>query len=445
MISFYLTNANRQTSSIVMYVSFKGKRYTTYIGESVAPSLWLTRKQRVKEGAGDLSAELLNDRLNKWRNAGELTINYFKDKHYLPSKEEFTQVLDRMRHGGMSASEHTSVADYFDTFCKRYRGQVSDGRYKHYTLTKNILLKYQAYSRKVYYFEDLGMDFYSSFQRWCFDTQGYSSNYFGSIIRILKRVSDEAKTDGVHSSSCIEAKGFSAPEEAVDNIYLTEDELIAMHRFKITNQVVLEDNPNLDEWMIDKRTKSLNKAKDLFLISAFTGLRYSDASRLKDWNIADGTISIKTQKTGARVVIPLHWVVKEIIDNGYDFNERVSDVHLNIQIKEVARLVGMTEPVTLTRNKSGKEIELTLPKYLWVTSHTARRSFATNAYKAGLPTIAIMKITGHTREATFLRYIKVSEDENAEMLKMHSFFSKPSDITALEIAEQSAEKNAEKT
>ncbi len=65
----------------------------------------------------------------------------------------------------------------------------------------------------------------------------------------------------------------------------------------------------------------------------------------------------------------------------------------------------------------------TFRKYELVCTHTARRSFATNAYKAGVPTIAIMKITGHTQESTFLRYIKVSAEENAEMLAKHPFFT----------------------
>ena len=42
--------------------------------------------------------------------------------------------------------------------------------------------------------------------------------------------------------------------------------------------------------------------------------------------------------------------------------------------------------------------------------------------KAGVPTIAIMKITGNPKESTFLRYIKVSAEENAEMLRKHPFF-----------------------
>lgn len=45
-----------------------------------------------------------------------------------------------------------------------------------------------------------------------------------------------------------------------------------------------------------------------------------------------------------------------------------------------------------------------------------------NAYKAGVPTLAIMKITGHKLDSTFLKYIRVSAEENAEILSTHPFF-----------------------
>ena len=56
-------------------------------------------------------------------------------------------------------------------------------------------------------------------------------------------------------------------------------------------------------------------------------------------------------------------------------------------------------------------------------TYTARRSFATNAYLAGLPPISIMKITGHKTESSFMKYIKISEKENAIQLKGHEFFN----------------------
>ena len=64
-----------------------------------------------------------------------------------------------------------------------------------------------------------------------------------------------------------------------------------------------------------------------------------------------------------------------------------------------------------------------LPRWELVSSHTARRTAATNMYKAGIPAISIMKITGHRTEAAFMRYIRISKEENAAMLADNPFFN----------------------
>ncbi len=72
--------------------------------------------------------------------------------------------------------------------------------------------------------------------------------------------------------------------------------------------------------------------------------------------------------------------------------------------------------------KGGKLIKNELPKYELIKTHTARRTGATNMYLAGIPTIDIMKITGHRTESEFLKYIKVSKQETATKLSSHPYF-----------------------
>lgn len=64
---------------------------------------------------------------------------------------------------------------------------------------------------------------------------------------------------------------------------------------------------------------------------------------------------------------------------------------------------------------------MTIPKKLWklIASHTAGRSFATNYYLDGFPTIDLMKITGHTTERSFLKYIKISKLDTTNRLQKH--------------------------
>jgi hypothetical protein len=43
-------------------------------------------------------------------------------------------------------------------------------------------------------------------------------------------------------------------------------------------------------------------------------------------------------------------------------------------------------------------------------------------YKAGIPSISIMRITGHTTEKAFMKYIKITAEENAELMAKNKFF-----------------------
>lgn len=62
-------------------------------------------------------------------------------------------------------------------------------------------------------------------------------------------------------------------------------------------------------------------------------------------------------------------------------------------------------------------VETTVPKWELISTHTARRSFATNEYlramREGRSYRPIMEILGHSKESTFFGYIKVSPEQNA--------------------------------
>ena len=95
--------------------------------------------------------------------------------------------------------------------------------------------------------------------------------------------------------------------------------------------------------------------------------------------------------------------------------------------KLICKKVGLTEelngkifksfPNEVTGKKHMRKVDGTYPKYLFVSSHTCRRSFATNLYKMKFPHVSIMQITGHKTESSFLKYIKVTPSEHAEMLE----------------------------
>ncbi|MDR1764418.1 MAG: site-specific integrase [Dysgonamonadaceae bacterium] len=187
-------------------------------------------------------------------------------------------------------------------------------------------------------------------------------------------------------------------------IYLNINEIRAIYNLKI------------------KETNS-RKIRDLFVIGCYTGLRFSDLSQLTNRNIIGNKIVTKTRKTGEVVEIPLHPLVSEIIryHNGIPACD-CSLFNFNKCIKTVCKRANITDKILIERTKGHKIERFTTPKYALVSSHTARRSFATNAYLSGILPAKIMLITGHKSEQTFFEYIRIGKAENARELAEHAFF-----------------------
>jgi len=183
--------------------------------------------------------------------------------------------------------------------------------------------------------------------------------------------------------------------EETDHVYLDEAEIKMI----------------TDAKMPDAR---LAEIRDLFVIQCWTGLRISDLSRLERGNIANGLLSIRTKKTKESVVIPVTDELQKVLDKYPEQLPKIpTDQHFNRQLKIICKLAGIDEPIMAEVKTNGMTVIKQVPKYELVTSHTARRSFATNLYRRGLPASQIMLLTGHKTEGAFLRYIKVSKEDNA--------------------------------
>lgn len=160
------------------------------------------------------------------------------------------------------------------------------------------------------------------------------------------------------------------------------------------------------------------------MIGCLTALRFSDYSRLQPKNFVRNKIVIKTKKTNTPVQIPIHPLVKEIIDK---YNKQLPPPptiqHFNRKIKKMCREIGFTKKILYERTVGHKRISKLVPKYQFISSHTARRSAATNMYVSGILAFRIMLITGHKTEKSFFRYIRITREENVKILARHKFFT----------------------
>lgn len=404
-VKFYLLRPKSKTETgLICSVSYDKKRIRFCIKESVNPKFWNPKTSRARITPSFPESAEFNQRLNNIASkVNKLYLDSFNANEEPPTEAMLGRYI---RSEILKENTKLSFFDFYQDFIDKTAagGRVnSKGKLirpeaaKYYKTALKILKEY----RNKLEFEDITLEFYNDFVSYL-NGKGFSINTVGDNIKKLKAVMAAALELGYHKNTAFQGKYFTKPSEEADNIYLSINEL------KEIETLDLSSKPSLD------------RVRDLFLIGCYTGLRFSDYSRLTPKNIANGFIEIEQLKTGERVVIPVHSIVKKIISKYNGLPPTISNQKFNNYLKEICQDVkSLQETESKTITKAGKKIIVNMFKWQMVSSHTARRSFATNEYLNGTSTLTIMAVTGHKTEKAFLKYIKVSKKEEAERMKQH--------------------------
>jgi integrase len=299
---------------------------------------------------------------------------------------------------------------FIDEFIKnRELSGKPNGSIQVYKKTQKHLKDYCKKYGAINY-ESINLEFLEKFQRFLYsEPRLLSVNYSLKLIQNLKLFLNEAKELEYHNNDAYKSRKFTIKKEEITHIYLTLEELERMYNED------LKENPKLE------------RVRDTFIVGCFTGLRFSDFTKLQPQHFKKigevEVLEIVTQKTNQKVTIPIHPKVQSILKK-YDgiMPRPISNQKMNEYLKDLGELVKINDDIVISRTKGGQRTEEVFKKYDLISSHTARRSFATNSFKAGVPSISIMKITGHTTEKSFLQYIKISSEENAVLMAQNSFF-----------------------
>ncbi|SFD98588.1 site-specific integrase [Thermophagus xiamenensis] len=414
-IQFQLSKSKKATEKIVYVRLFHSKELDQWVSTKIKvnPAHWSNRQQLIKpqydqKGQNAVFIGLkryLEDNLSKIISYSEVgkgwlkqAVNsYFEGKPFEYSVGKAT--ISRKR-------TNTSLFEYIEDFIQQSQNAINPRTGKplnkivigDYIRTFNLLKEYSRSKRTKLDFEDINLEFYSKFVAYL-QKKNYSANTVGKFIKNLKVFLNKATEEGINTNLAYKSHRFVKIQVDTDNIALTENELKQLDDLDLSNKPYLE------------------RVRDLFLVGCWTGLRFGDLTNITPDKIQDGFINIVQSKTGDRVIIPLHSVVEKILAK-YNGNlpPAISNQKTNQYLKEIGKLAGLNDTITLTTIKGGKKQAETYQKWQLIKTHTARRSFATNLYKAGFPSHSIMRITGHKSESSFLKYIKVSPQEHAQLL-----------------------------
>lgn len=316
---------------------------------------------------------------------------------------------DRQNQGATSWMLRYIDSDRIDQHTMRYVGERTKihqrtvvHRFQSFLEDCRMADKFETFTSK---------DFEKLYTNWAYKQKNYKQNTVIASFGVLKPLLNAAKRDGIDVDDTY-YKELQGKGKDVDNIYLTEEEIKKIYDLDIS---ALKASGEIDS------KSSIEATRDLFIIGCWTGLRRSDINRLNDgvWSVKDGEdlLYVTAEKTKRQVVIPLHPMVKAIYKKYDGILPHLGDkFNTNRQLRDLGRLAGIDEIVPITENRGGKVVTYHYHKYELIGMHTARRSFATNMYLKGMPTVAIMQLTGHTTESNFLKYIKVTQEQNAMMI-----------------------------
>ncbi|MDP3432572.1 MAG: phage integrase SAM-like domain-containing protein, partial [Bacteroidota bacterium] len=268
---------------IRMRVIYGGNRIDFSTGSRIDTSKWDSDKQLVKNGCTNKlkqsSSEINADLLKYYTNIQNI-FKEFEVTDVTPTPEKLKSAFNKKCRKGISDETETEISkasfmNIFDEFLKEcgMQNNWSDSTYKKFAAVKNHLTNFNS-NLTFEVLDESGLSEYVNYLR---DKKDMRNSSIGKQIGFLKWFLRWALKKGHHNNNAFEIfkpKLKTTPKKV---IFLTWDELSKLRNYKI---------PETKQY--------LERVRDVFLFTCFTGLRYSDVYNLKTSDIKDNHIEITT-------------------------------------------------------------------------------------------------------------------------------------------------------
>ena len=312
-------------------------------------------------------------------------------------------------------------------FKKRTSKNISLESIKDFRTITSKLKQFQLDCSQVFSIDDVDTEFLSELTHWFVD-QGLKHNTIHDYMGSLRFCMKIAYKENFTKNRIYKAKGLVPPRQDIDEIYLTKEQIDELYSFDLSDRAkIIAEVGKLkmneaelffyERRLRPKHRNIYEQARDLFVVGCLTGQRFSDYSRISSGMIMESKgisfIRLTQNKTLKTVLIPVDKRVKAILDKYNGKLPKMSMRHLNTLTRYIAELLGWTWEPTFDNNRLGYKRGVRFCDM--ISSHTCRRSFATNAYAAGVPIKSIIAVTGHSREDSLRTYLKLQRREKGIM------------------------------
>jgi integrase len=400
--NFYIDTTQKDRKGMApinFYISFRGHRLKFYTGQKIAEDNWDKETQRVIPGTKNTA--YLNDLLDVIEeephtveriariNKIDCTVEHLKSQltYFTPKSTSFFDVFEefinsesvsnswtastmkRWKHLKANLEKFNSVYKLeFDsinqTFANKFIKTQTEATWANVTTKKALRMTIQ-------------------FVNWAHENKKHYSTSYRSIKIKIKQPNPEGNV-----------------------VYLTLEELSRVNKLTFS-----------------EIESGIEKARDVFLFSCFTGLRYSDLQNLKRSDIKGEFLHVHTIKTDETVKVPLTDTAKEILEKYKDLPvcpiPVISQQKYNDHLKTIGRRAKLDEMVTQVHFKGSERIETTLAKHQLLTSHVGRKTFVTIAVYLDIPLETVAKITGHKSDSIKAYYDIMDSKKSLELMKFN--------------------------
>ncbi|MBN8697622.1 MAG: site-specific integrase [Bacteroidetes bacterium] len=403
-VKFYLEKRKEKTTGkintinvpILLFYSFNGKRLQYYSGYRIDASKWDEERMRVKKNyseAADINRELtkleakVEDIHNKAKALGEkISPEYFRD---------------RLNGKRKDAKNGDLIWDYYNEYLESLKVTHTKKSIKESTLTNKVLKDFSKERRWSMTFDSIDPVFWQEFFDWCYNTKGWFNNYTGSHIDKIKAFMNWSVKRGY--TTTLEFRKVRRMQENTEIIYLTFDEVqqFMNHEFE---------------------EEEYAQMRDLYCLGCFTGLRYSDISKLLPENIHKDRIVYRVIKTKEPNIIPLNQYSRKILER----NQGVHPVNCMPQIlrgkiseylKGAMKEAKLNRVVQIVHFKGAERFEESKPLWDAATFHTSKKTFVTNFLERGGSLTTAMAITGNKSYSVMRRYFKIADTFKAKEME----------------------------
>ena len=402
-IQFIIRANKKDHSDALIYarITINGKRIEISLKRTINPLSWIHSSESVK--GTSLEVKQLNKFIEETRYKLRECYQQLQMQNKLISAEAIKNLFL-----GETKTENTlcSLIEYHNVNMK---GVLAHGTLKNYYTTKKYvdLFLRKRFKTNDIYLSDLNYQFVTEFEFFLRSTIPLDkSNPLGhnGIMKHIERLKKIARLGAMMEWMPKHPfERFQLRFQKTERGFLTTQELSVIENFSFSKA-------------------TLNRVKDLFIFSCYTGLAYIDLSNLTTSNLCigmDGEYWIKTfrQKTEVPVNVPILPQAMAIIEkykndpvvaNKNGLLPLFTNQKVNEYLKEIAKACGINK---------------------YVSFHMARHTFATTVTLTnGVPIETVSKMLGHTKMSTTQVYVhilekKISDDMSLLRQKFRSLSS----------------------